>query len=109
MQNPIKLEEAVKRLSGGEVGAIAEYRFSKAEVMKWRDKESGKPLSAPILRHTVETAGQTIAITERVADDFDVLNYKPQFVKGQKVLVTITELTTVRGNTSGRGSLTPIA
>jgi len=108
MQNPIKQEEVTKRLLGGVVGFLGEYRHSKAEMLQWRDKTTGKAMHAPVLRHTVETTTATISITERVADDFDVAGFKPPFTKGQKVLVELTELKLDKGNLSGRGSLPPV-
>jgi len=108
MQNPIKQDEVVKRLLAGTVGFLGEYRHSKAENLQWRDKTSGKSMHAPVLRHTVETSEATISITERVPDDFDVVGFKSPYSKGQKVLVTLTELKLDKGNLSGRGSLTPV-
>jgi len=104
----IKPEELAKKFQAGFIGFVGEFRFSSAETMKWRDKTTGKAMTAPILRHTVETATATVSITERVEDDFDVKAFVPEFKKGDRVMVELTELENERGSLKGRGTLTPL-
>jgi len=110
MQNKtITKAEALAQLQGGVFGAFVEYRMSTAEVINWRDKATGKAMSAPIVRHTVETATASIAVAERVPDDFNVAAFKPTIKKGAKCFLVMSEYMTERGSVKARGELFPLS
>jgi len=106
--------EAVARWELGEVLIVAEYRGSKADQLKWRDKTTGRQLEAETLRHTVEAGGGSFAVDERLAEGVKGAEriaelQKAGIVKGEKCLVVLTQLLTVKGVTSARGSLEVLA
>lgn len=104
----MKKADAVKLWESGAMCVVVEFRRSIAETISWRDKTSGKALTAPVVRHTVESGIATITVNERVADDFNVAAFKPPFEKGARVLLQFTELHTEKGNVSARGTLTAL-
>lgn len=90
--------------AGGFV-AIGEYRHSKSEMINWRDKQTGRPMTAPVLRHTVEFGDQSVAVSERVPDGMKLEDIKVEFHKGETVVLHIEELTRSMGLVSARGKL----
>jgi len=102
------MAEAVKAFERGEKVMLCEYRKSVAETINWRDKGTQKPMTAPVLRHTVETATESLTVTERVPDDFNVVAFKAPMAKGAKCLVWLSELKQERGNVSARGTLSEV-
>jgi len=109
MKAAIKMADAQGMWAKGAVVVIVEFRKSQAERINWRDKSTGKAMTAPILRHTVETDRDVLVVSERVPENFDVENFKSEYAKGQKCLLSITELATERGLMTVRGELTPIS
>jgi len=104
----MKKAEAIKQWEVGSFLIPVEFRKSIAEVIAWRDKATGKAMTAPVVRHTVETATATLTVNERVPDDFNVGNFKQPFEKGKRVLLSVTELHQERGNFTARGVLLPL-
>jgi len=101
----MKLNEVLQRIQAGERILIGEYRSSKCETINWRDKVSGKPLSAAAVRHVVEFGPDSVVIAERTAENFEVAKFKAPASKGQKVACHFTEFLTERGVMSARGTL----
>ena len=91
-------------MAGGFI-AVGEYRLSKAEMINWRDKVTGKPMSAPMLRHTVEFGSQSVAVQERVADGTKIEDIHVTFNKGDAVILHVDEYTSAKGLVSCRGRL----
>jgi len=89
----------------GELVVLGEYRMSKAELIQWRDKQTGKAMEAPMLRHTVEFGSISVQVAERVPDGTRVEDIHVGFSKGDKVAVYLTELTSTRGAVSAGGRL----
>jgi len=90
----------------GEFIAIGEYRMSKAEEISWRDKQTGRAMSAPILRHTIEFGSLGVSVSERVPEGRKLEDIKVVGLhKGDKVAVYLTELLTQKGMVSARGRL----
>jgi len=104
----MKKAEAMKQWESGAALLCVEFRMSKCERINWRDKTSGKAMSAPVLRHTVETATEAITVSERLDDNFNVETFKPAFQRGQRVLLHVTEMSTQGGVKSARGLLEPL-
>lgn len=99
----------INRVRAGAVLAVGEYRHSKAEMIAWRDKQTGRAMTAPVLRHTVELGDQSVAVSERVPDSITKLEDLPPvpFKKGQMVVLHVEELTRNLGQFSARGKLEP--
>lgn len=106
--NKLTRQEAIERFTRGDIVSLGEYRMSKAEMLNWRDKTNGQAKSAPILRHTVEVGGISIAVNERVPDGTKIEDIHVAFKKGDMVLLEIQELTVDRGLVSARGSLSKV-
>jgi len=104
----MKQPDAIKNWLAGVPLMVVEFRKSSAETINWRDKVTGKAMTAPVLKHTVETEKTTLLVNERVDETFDVSSYKSQFVKGAKVLLEFSEWHTEKGQTSCRGKLLPL-
>jgi len=93
------------RVRSGEFLAVGEYRHSKSEMLNWRDKQTGRAMSAPILRHTVEFGDSSVAVSERVPEGTKLEDIKIPFVKGELVVLAFEELTRNLGLVSSRGKL----
>lgn len=106
---PITLADATKQWQAGRLVFVVEYRHSTAENINWRDKQSGKAMTAGILRHTVETENSVIIVSERTGQDFNPATYVSPLKKGQKVALWLSSLATERGVTQANGVLQPIA
>jgi len=98
-------EKAIESFLAGDPLMCVEYRGSKAEVIKWRDKETRRPMEGTALRHTVENNAGSIAVNERTDENFNVANYHSPFTKGQKVLLRVTGLQVQRGSMTCSGTL----
>jgi hypothetical protein len=105
----MKIDEAIKRWQSGERLLFGEYRASKAEVIKYRDKTTRAITSMSVLRHTVEVGPDSVVVNERVEDDFDAEHYKSPFAKGQKVIVHLDSLVIEKGIPQARGKITAIS
>lgn len=84
---------------------VAEYRSSKAETINWRDKTTGRAMSAVALRHVLESGGDSVVLTERTPEGFDPAKWASPFQKGQMVAVHFTEWAVTRGMISARGTI----
>jgi len=100
--------EAVKLIEAGAFIVLGEYRMSQSEMLNWRDKTNGKPMSAPILRHTVEVGNRSIAVNERVPDGTKLEEIVVNFKKGDVVALHLDEMTANKGLVSCRGRLEKI-
>lgn len=103
-------EQVLQLIKSGNFATLGEYRFSKAEMINWRDKTNGQARSAPMLRHTVELGADSIAVNEPLPTSIQkVEDIPPQMLnahkKGETVIILITELTRERGLVSCRGKL----
>lgn len=101
----MKQAELIKRVLAGEILALGEYRHSKKEMLEWRDKQTGKALSAPILRHTVEFGDVSVAVSERVKDGTKLEDVNWPWVKSQRVVLRVQEIESKLGMVSARGVL----
>lgn len=102
-------KEFVDRVQSGALLVLGEYRMSKQEMISWRDKQTGRPMSAPVLRHTVEFGDMAVAVSERLPDSITKLEEVPPipFKKGQRVVLHLDELTRSLGMVAARGRLEP--
>lgn len=102
-------KELMEQIMAGKPLVVVEYRSSKAENIKWRDKETQKTLTGVFLRHTVEAGEVSVAVNERTGEDFKADGYKAPFKKGEKCVLVFTDYQTVKGATSARGVLVPLS
>lgn len=103
-------QQCIQLIRSGNFATIGEYRFSKAEMINWRDKTNGQARSAPMLRHTVELGADAIAVNEPLPASIQKVEDIPPHMlnahkKGDTVLIIVTELTRERGLVSCRGKL----
>lgn len=105
----MKIEDSVKMFHDGQPVLIVEYRSSKAERIRWRDKESRNTLEAPILRFSCEASdGTPYIVNERVPDTFKETEYKSAFMRGEKVILKFTTMSIERGIMHFQGALEPL-
>ena len=103
------LDQARRDFEAGVLSCVGEYRMSKAEMINWRDKDSGRAMSAPVLRHTLELNGASIQVQERVPDGTKLEDIHVPLKKGDIVVLRVSEWTVTRGLVSCRGALAKIA
>jgi len=104
----MKREEMARRWESGEIIIPVSYVGSVAEVIRWRDKTTGKAQEAPVLKHMVIAGSGAIVVNERVPDTFDVVKYQSRHLKGAQVALHMTELSNMRGVLMARGTLEPL-
>jgi len=79
----------------GERLVVLEYRTGKAEVITWRD-DSGRIMTAPIVKHAMESATDAVSVSERVPENYDIGSFRAR-KKGEKCVVHVQSITVVRG------------
>jgi len=99
----------VDRVEKGEILALGEFRHAKAETITWRDKGTGKQMSADIVRYTCEFGDVSIGVTENLKEGLTPATYKCPFTKGEQVAWSVSELKAHQGSISGRGTLTSLS
>lgn len=99
----------IGRVRAGEILAVGEYRHSKSEMINWRDKQTGRAMSAPVLRHTIEFGNNSVSVSERVPEGVKLEDIKIPWQKGQMVVLKIEEISRNLGLVSARGSLEPFS
>lgn len=102
-------KQAVANFLGGKACLVVEFRSSKAERIKWRDKVTKATMEAPILRHAIEAAdGTPMIVNERVDEKFDETKYVQKFKRGDKVYLAYTSSELNLGVQHFSGSLEPL-
>lgn len=104
----VTMAQAVQMFKDGHAVVLAEYRSSEASVLEWRDRQSGRAMSAPVLKHVVEFGPKSVQVSERVPDTFNTTNYVSPIKKGERCLVSIFSMDVTKGAISVRGTLTPV-
>jgi len=97
-----KLLEAV---TNGETIMAGEYIGSVAETISWRDKTTGKAMTAPTLRHTIMTGSKSVLVRERCADDSKPDSYGPPYSCMQSVVCTFWAVSSPNGAVHAEGKL----
>lgn len=98
-------QQAIEKFMTGSPMILVEYRSSKPEEIKYRDKESGKPMVMAKLTHNVEMGSESFPVQERTGEQFDAATYKPPFVKGQRCVLLLDSFYRDKGNWNVRGRL----
>lgn len=93
----------------GRMLLVAEYRSSAAEVIQYRDKQTGKAATLKTLTHQVELGNTSVQVRERVDDNFDTAGFKAPFKKGTMVIFRVESLTRDKGVFKGAGVLEPLS
>jgi len=100
--------QAVKLFLAGSRLLVGEYRASKADTINWRDKTTGKPLTAGVLKFVVECGSDSVSVSEKTPDTFNAEAYKCPYVKGQQVVIEVFSITVDKGSVSCRGKTHPL-
>lgn len=97
--------QLIEKVVGGALLVVGEYRMSKAEMLRWRDKVNGQNKEAPILRHTVELGSNSVQVNERVPDGTRLEDIHVPFKKGQMIVLAVESYSVDKGAVSCRGHL----
>jgi len=89
----------------GQALVLVEYRQTKVEVVKYRNKETGKAEEMRKIRHHVEGGGAAFPIEERVPEGLNLDTYKSPFAKGQMVVWHVDSMSKVKGVERNSGIL----
>lgn len=101
-----KKSEIMRQWETGKPVLLVEFRSSKAERIKWRDRESKATMEAPLLRHSVEAEdGTPYIVNERVPETFDETKFQASFKKGDKCVLLFASMAVERGIAHFQGSL----
>ena len=102
------MKELNEAVMSGVPCCVVEYRKSKVEEVKYRDKETGQPHQFTKLSHAVETSNSAFTIDERTSDDFSAATYRPSMRPGQKVVWLVQSRTMNKGRAINTGQLVPL-
>jgi len=105
---PLTEDQAVEMFKRGEKVILAEYRFGKAEHIKYRDKKTGQPASFTTVRHTVEVGDASFLVSERVPEGFKVEEFHSDIPKGARVLLKFEKFTVQNGIGQWAGVVVPV-
>lgn len=100
----MKKSEALKLLEAGFLGCIAEYRAGFAREIPYVSKVTGKSMVMKKIEHTIEVNGQSVLLSERVKDDYDLSKWSQPVPKGQLCLVKLTGFTNDMGSIKAGGT-----
>lgn len=98
-------QQAIEKFMAGSPIILVEYRSSKPEEIKYRDKDTGKPMVMAKLTHNVEMGSESFPVQERTGEQFDALSYKAPFTKGQRCVLLLDSFYRDKGNWNVRGKL----
>lgn len=101
----MKVQEINAAVLGGRRVVVGEYRASKIEEIKWKDKETHQPKQAVFCRHTVEFGPESVQVNERVPEGAAVSDIKVPWVKGQIVALVDFTWEIFKGASTVRGTL----
>lgn len=104
----MKKEQALKEFSEGKLlGFIGEYRSTKAELIKFLDKKTGRSSQFVGIRSTVElSTGESVIFSERAPDDLvDPAKYVPSLKRGQQVVAVLSSYQNDKGALRAAGKL----
>jgi len=100
--------EATQQFLAGSRLLVGEFRAHKADTINWRDKTTGKPLTAGVLKFVVECGSDSVSVSEKTPDTFNAEAYKCPFAKGQQVVIEVFSITVDKGSVSCRGKTHPL-
>ncbi|MBI5769104.1 MAG: hypothetical protein HZA93_15025 [Verrucomicrobia bacterium] len=100
----MKVTEITGLMERGGVYMLGEYRASKPETIKYRDKVTGKPAEFSVIKHVVETGNDQVTVQERSTAEA-VAQFRQPFKKGAKVLLQCESFERVEGFLRATGNL----
>jgi len=102
-------KDAIAAFLAGEQVLFVEYFTSKADHIRWTDKDTRKPLEADVLSHTVLTAEAAIRVDQRLEEGQSAAQVKAMMQsnikRGDKVLLRFSMLAVNKGSITCRGTL----
>jgi len=106
----MKSSDVVREVLAGRLLVVAEYRSFKPDSVRMRDKASGQTVIKPKVLHSLEFGDVQVTISEWLPDGVSILDAKPPFNKGQKVVVRMKTLEPVNFGASYTmtGALEPL-
>jgi len=84
---------------------FVEFRSSRVETINWRDKSTGRALTATMVKHVVESGDDSVVITERVPEGEKPTDHIFQEKKGTICALHVESLIVDKGSITGRGKL----
>jgi len=98
-----ELQQAVE---AGSPLVIVEYRSTRTDFIQWRDKTTGKAMSAHLLIHVCECGAVTMNVQERMPDGWDGKQLPAMPIKrGEKCVLHFASWTVNRGAVQASGRL----
>lgn len=109
MSKTITMPQAIDLFKAGEKVILCEARFSKAEIINYRDKKTQQPASFTQIRHTVEIGDAAFVVSERPPEGFKPETFKQEIPKGTKCVLRFDRFLIDKGVGQFSGTLTPLA
>jgi len=88
---------------------VGKYWSGGVTEITFRDKKTGQSKTAHVIRETVLTATEPMAVTRFLKDDENPAAWKPSAKKMDDVFVRISGMSVERGAISLQGTLEPIS
>jgi len=101
----MKTAEAIKLLTLGYLGFIAEYRSGKTAEIPYVSKKTGKSMTMKKAQHTLEVNGESVVMGEILKDDVDLSKWQAPAAKGQKCLVALKSMSNDLGSLKASGTV----
>lgn len=98
-------ESEVARLALLSPVVVCEYRSTRAQEIKYRDKVTGKQQVMPLCEHGIEIGETQVRVSERLPDGADIALIKPPFKKGQRCILAVESWSVEKGQTRASGKL----
>lgn len=106
----MKMEQVIAEVRAGRLLVVGEYRSFKPDAVRMRDKATGAMVSKPKVLHALEFGDVQVTISEWLPDGVSIIDVKPPFAKGDKVVVRMKTLEPVNFGASYTmtGTLEPL-
>lgn len=96
----MKHKELLETLVSGQHILVGVYHGGKCEQMTMRDKTTGKPRKAYVIRETILTDGEAAVVAGWCPDDFteeQQAKWLPKFKRGDRVVLRVQSSEVVQG------------
>jgi len=101
----MKQAELIATLNAGAIVCVGLYWAGRLDKMSFRDKQSGNRRDGYVVRETILTDKDPIAVTRFLRDDEKPEAWKPSADKNERVVVRVTGMEMERGNIILKGAI----
>jgi len=104
----MKQTDLLPRIEGGDLILVATYHSGKVDAVQMRAREGGGRRTGYVVRETVLTPKEALAVTRWLRDEEKHEDWKPSAKPGSKVTVSVTGMEISMGTKTLQGVIEPL-